>query len=52
MITKKELDILNSMPICEFEEAHKENGLSIEINNGKVSGYAQEFSDYDEEREM
>lgn len=52
MISKKELDILNSMPVSKFEEAYEENGLSIEIDNGKISGYVQEFSDYDEEREM
>lgn len=50
IITKKELDILNKMPAAELSDIHEDNGLVLDINDGKITGYSQEQDDYEMER--
>lgn len=51
MISQKELDVLNTMPMEKFINMNKDNGLVLELNDGKISDYKQEYSDYDMEME-
>lgn len=51
MISQKELDILNTIPMEKFINMNEGNGLVLELNDGKISNYRQEYSDYDMEME-